>query len=55
MLKVTVSIPEISITYVLNKALKIKKPGDPELYVPGQPCKHKCNEECLEIGCKDCK
>ena len=53
MLKDAVSIPGISMTYVLNKALKMKKPGDPDLYAPGQPCEHKCNEEC--IGCKDCK
>ena len=52
MLKDTVSIPGISMTYVLNKALKMKKPEDPDLYAPGQPCEHKCNEE----GClgKDC-
>ena len=28
---------------------------DPDLYAPGQPCEHKCNEECIGIGCKDCK
>ena len=39
-------------TYVLNKALKVKKPGDPDLYAPGQLCEHKCNEECLGLGCK---
>ena len=50
-----VSILGISMTYVLNKALKMKKPEDPELYAPGQPCQHKCNEECLGIGCKDFK
>ena len=32
MLKDAVSIPGISMTYVLNKALKMKKPGDPDLY-----------------------
>ena len=53
MLKDAVSIPGISMTYVLNKALKVKKPGDPNLHAPEQPCEHKCNEEC--IGCKDCK
>ena len=37
-LKDTVSIPGISMTYMLNKALKMKKPGDPDLYAPGQPC-----------------
>ena len=55
MLKDAVSILGISMTYVLNKVLKMKKPGDPELDAPGQPCKHKCNEECLGISCKDCK
>ena len=62
MLKDVVNIPGISMTFVLNKALKMKKPGDPDLYAPGQPCKHKCYEEdwrlgaaCLGIGCEDCK
>ena len=35
MLKGTVSNPGISMTYVLNKALKMKKPGDLDLYAPG--------------------
>ena len=51
MLKNVVSIPGVSMTYMLNKALKMKKPGGPELYAPGEPCKHKC----LGIGGKDCK
>ena len=34
-LKDVVSIPGISMSYVLSKALKMKKPGD-----PGQPCNH---------------
>ena len=38
MLKNAVSIPGILMTYVLNKALKMKKPGDPDLYAPGQLC-----------------
>ena len=43
-------------TYVLNKALKMKKPGDPDLYATGQPCEHKCNEEgCTGKDFKDCK
>ena len=50
MLKDAVSIPRILMIYVLNKALKMKKPEDLDLYAPGQSCKHKCNEEC--IGCK---
>ena len=55
MLKDAVSIPGISMTYVLNKALKMKKPGGPDLYAPGQPCDHKCKEGYIGIGCKDCK
>ena len=51
MLKDIVSIPGILMTYVL----KMKAPGYPDLYAPGQPCDHKCNEGCLGIGCKDCK
>ena len=43
MLKDAVSIPGISMTYVLNKAFEMKKPGDPDLYAPGQPCHRKCN------------
>ena len=53
MLKDAVSVPRILMTYILNKALKMKKPGDPDLYALGQPCEHKYNKEC--IGCKDCK
>ena len=54
MLKDVVSIPGISMTYVLNKVLKMKKPGDADLYAPGKPCFHKCNNNCLGVGCKDC-
>ena len=35
LLKDAVSIPGISMTYVLNKALKIKKKSDPDLFAPG--------------------
>ena len=42
LLKDAVSIPGISMTYVLNKALKIKKKSDPDLFAPGDPCKCKC-------------
>ena len=52
MLKDAVSIPGISMTYVINKAIKLK---EPELYSPGQPCHHKCKENCFKRGCKDCK
>ena len=44
MLKDAVSILGISMTYVLNEVLKMKKHGNPDLYAPGQLCLHKCNE-----------
>ena len=47
MLKDAVSILGISMTCMLNKALKMKKSRDPDLHAPGQPCNHKCNEGCL--------
>ena len=50
MLKDTVSIPGISMTYVLNKALRIK---GPDLYTSGQPCIHSCGN-CLGL-CTECK
>ena len=46
MLKDAVSIPGISMTYVINKAIKLKEKNDPDLYSPGQPCIHKCEENC---------
>ena len=52
-LKDAISIPGISQRYVLNKALK-KRP-EYELYVPGEPCKHKCEETCTKKSCKACK
>ena len=42
-------------TYVINKAIKLKDRNDPELYAPGQPCTHKCEETCDKRGCKKCK
>ena len=51
MLKDTVSIPGISMAYMLNKALKMKKPGDPDFYAPRKPCR----DNCLGVGCKACK
>ena len=53
MLKDVVSIPGISMTYVLNKTLKTKKLDEPDLYPLGQPCIHTC-ENCLSIW-KKCK
>ena len=46
LLKDAVSIPGISMTYVLNKALKMKKKSDPDLSAPGEPCKCKCKNDC---------
>ena len=42
-------------TYVLNKALKIKKKSDPDLFAPGDPCKCKCKNDCQKKGCEKCK
>ena len=55
LLKDAVSIPGISMTYVLNKALKIKKKSDPDLFAPGDPCKCKCKNDCQKKGCEKCK
>ena len=44
-------------TYILNKSLKMKGAGEPELFMPGQPCGHKC-EKCevnLNLGCNEGK
>ena len=55
LLKDAVSIPGISMTYVLNKALKIKKKSDPDLFAPSDPCKCKCKNDCKKVGCEKCK
>ena len=55
LLKDAVSIPGISMTYVLNKALKMKKKSDPDLFAPGDPCKCKCKNDCQKKGCEKCK
>ena len=55
LLKDAVSIPGISMTYVLNKALKIKKKSTPDLFAPGEPCKCKCKNDCKKKGCEKCK
>ena len=55
LLKDAVSIPGISMNYVLNKALKMKKKSDPDLFAPGDPCKCKCKNDCKKVGCEKCK
>ena len=55
LLKDAVSIPEISMNYVLNKALKMKKKSDPDLFAPGDPCKCKCSDHCEKFPCEGCK
>ena len=55
LLKDAVSIPGISITYVLNKALKIKKKSDPDLFAPGESCKCKCKNDCKKKDAKSVK
>ncbi|XP_057290810.1 uncharacterized protein LOC130613491 [Hydractinia symbiolongicarpus] len=59
-LKGAVSIPGVSMRYVLNKSLRLNPKL--ELYAPGEPCKHKCNEDCFNSNaehsskkCKACK
>ena len=55
LLKDAVSIPGISMTYALNKALKIKKKSDPDLFAPGDPCKCKCKNDCQKKDAKSVK
>ena len=60
LLKDAVSIPGISITYVLNEASKRKKYSEPDLFAPGEPCKCKCSDDCgggagAKLGCEKCK
>ena len=56
LLKDAVSIPGISMTYVLNKALKRKKYSEPDLFAPGEPCKCECSsDDCQKKGCEKCK
>ena len=41
--------------YVLNKTIKMKKRGEPDLYAPGQPCTHKClRDDCTSYPYKYC-
>ena len=55
LLKDAVSIPGISMMYVLNEALKRKKYSEPDLFAPGEPCKCKCSDDCEEEGCEKCR
>ena len=42
-------------TYVLNKALDLRKKDEPELYAPGDSCTCKCATDCSKKVCPDCK
>ena len=55
LLKDAVSIPGISMMYVLNEALKRKKYSEPDLFAPGEPCKCKCSDDCEEARCEKCR
>ena len=55
LLKDAVSIPGISMNYVLNKASKMKKKSGPDLFAPGEPCICKCSDDCEKFPCEDCK
>ena len=55
LLKDAVSIPGISMMYVLNEALKRKKYSEPDLFAPGEPCKCKCSDDSEEAGCEKCR
>ena len=57
LLKDAVSIPGISMMYVLNEALKRKKYSEPDLFAPGEPCKCECSsDDCGKTeGCQKCK
>ena len=52
-LKDAVSIPGVSMRYVLNKSLRLNPKL--ELYSPGEPCRHKCEDSCFKKTCKACK
>ena len=57
LLKDAVSIPGISMMYVLNEASKRKKYSEPDLFAPGEPCKCECSSnDCGKTeGCEKCK
>ena len=55
LLKDAVSIPGISMMYVLNEALKRKKYSEPDLFAPGEPCKCECSDDCENASCEKCE
>ena len=55
LLKDAVSIPGISMMYVLNEALKRKKYSEPDLFAPGEPCKCECSDDCEKASCEKCE
>ena len=55
LLKDAVSIPGISMMYVLNEASKRRKYSEPDLFAPGEPCKCKCSDDCEKASCEKCK
>ena len=55
LLKDAVSIPGISMMYVLNEASKRKKYSEPDLFAPGEPCKCECSDDCEKASCEKCK
>ena len=55
LLKDAVSIPGISMMYVLNEALKRKKYSEPDLFAPGEPCICECSDDCGKANCEKCK
>ena len=55
LLKDAVSIPGISMMYVLNESLKRKKYSEPDLFAPREPCKCECSDDCGEAGCEKCE
>ena len=55
LLKDAVSIPGISMTYVPNKALKLRRKADPDLNAPGNPCTCKCSSDCREKAWAQCE
>ena len=52
LLKDAVSIPGISMMYVLNEASKRKKYSEPDLFAPGEPCKCECSDDCGKARCE---